>query len=129
MPFSRANASKASSLRSASTSSSRETPSWHATLSTDVSAIRSIVSPSPSAVEALAGCAGIRDGSRLERPAAEREVRDHDCRDEPEGDEERHEASHSGRLRTKSSGTSAHSVSAAARRNGPENALVTARSS
>ena len=77
----------------------------------------------------LARCTGIGHRGRFERAAAEREVRDHHGRDEPEGDQVRHEASHSGRLRTNSSGTMAHNVNAAARKNGPENALVTARSS
>ena len=71
----------------------------------------------------------IKGSFRLERPAPEREVWHHDGRDEPEGYEKRDDAPHSGRLRTNSRGTSAHKVRAAARRNGPENALVTARSS
>ena len=77
----------------------------------------------------LARVARIGDRRGLEAPAAEREVgHDHGC-DQPEHDEKRGESPHVGRLRRKSTGTSAHSVSAAASRNGPEKALVTARSS
>ena len=71
--------------------------------------------------------AGIRDRRRLEGASAERDVGDDHGGDEPECDEDRDEAPHACRLRTNASGTNAPRVRTAASRNGPENALVTAR--
>ncbi len=119
----------ASSLRSARTRSSRD----HPELARDAVHCRERDAldglPEPFGVRTVARLARVGDGCRLESPAAEREVRDDHRGDEAERDEERQEAPHSGRLRKNATGTSAHSVNAAARRNGPENALVTARSS
>src|SRR6185503_10094406 len=78
---------------------------------------------------ALAHLTRVCHRRRLERSSAEGDVRDHDGCDERERDEEGREPPHTTRLRTNARGTSAHSVRAAARKNGPEKALVTARSS
>src|SRR5262249_26486898 len=84
----------------------------------------------PSGIAPLTRLARVRDRRRLGRGATEREVRDDDYGDEAEGDEERERTLHA-RLRheRRASGTSAQSVSALARKNGCENAFVTARSS
>jgi ectoine hydroxylase-related dioxygenase (phytanoyl-CoA dioxygenase family) len=77
----------------------------------------------------LARRAWVGNGRRLERAAAERDVRHDDDRDQPDRDEYGDDAPHEALRRTRASGTSARSASPAARKNGPEKALVTARSS
>ncbi len=67
-PCSRVNESNASSLRRASTSSSRDTPSRHATRSTAVRAMRSIVSPRPSASDSERGWQGSATGVGSKEP-------------------------------------------------------------
>ncbi len=73
--------------------------------------------------------ARIGDRCRLVGRAAEREIRHEHGRDGAERDEQRKRPSHSGFPLPTATGTSAASARAAARRNGPENASVTARSS
>ena len=71
--------------------------------------------------------ARIGDGCRSIGRTTERGVRDEHESDRPERDEQRDETLHSGVHRLSAAGTSAKSASAAASRNGVENAFVTAR--